>query len=84
MGSIRLEIDLPEFENELIVSVTVSRDGKVSSYKTTKPSSPSPITEEPIDIVSKPSQPKSNQRSSSKKEGLGMLGGGNMMNIELP
>lgn len=37
MGTIKFEIDLPEFEKELNISVTIRRDGEVV-YSTSSPS----------------------------------------------
>lgn len=37
MGTIKFEIDLPEFEKELNISVTIRRDGEVI-YNTSSPS----------------------------------------------
>lgn len=37
MGTIKLEIDIPEFEKELNINVTIHRDGEVL-YSTSSPS----------------------------------------------
>lgn len=41
MGTIKFEIDLPEFENELSLELTIKRDGKVVVNKKTTTSPPS-------------------------------------------
>lgn len=40
MGTIKFEIDLPEFENELNLELTIKRDGKVVVKKSATPSPP--------------------------------------------
>ena len=38
MGTIKFEIDLPEFEKELSINVTIHRDGEVVYTTTSSPS----------------------------------------------
>lgn len=40
MGNIKIELDIPDFDNELNISVTIKKDGEVVS-QTSIPSSPS-------------------------------------------
>jgi len=52
MGTIKFEIDLPEFENELSLELTIKRDGKVVVNKktTTSPPSSSKPTKKTSDV----------------------------------
>ena len=85
MGIIKLELDIPDFEKELNVNITLKKDGVVvDSMSTTSSSSkgsipvPTPKPEKqknvttPVPGVSTKVAPKS----------VTPIGGGNMMNID--
>lgn len=76
MGLIKFEVEIPEFDEEISIIVTLKKDGKVvetSTSPSTKPSTvPSP--------TAKPSSPKKNKVANSSNS---LLGGGNMMNLDI-
>lgn len=37
MGNIKIEFELPEFKNELVVSVTLKKDGEVTTVSSSSP-----------------------------------------------
>ena len=68
MGSLKIEIDLPEFKEELTMSITIRKDGEVITSL-----SPDRGTTE---IVKKETTTKKKSSSSSVK-------GGNLMGMEI-
>lgn len=86
MGNIKLEFDLPEFDRELSISLTIRKDGEVVYSTVTSPLpagtlrkkdevfTPDVTREEPIK--------KSSPRSVKKPKTLDILGSGNMMSGE--
>lgn len=59
MGLIKFEVDVPEFEKELTISVTIRKDGEVLYTTSTTPSTPP--------VVETPEEPKKKKTTSAKK-----------------
>ncbi len=83
MGIIKLELDIPDFEKELNVNITLKKDGVVvDSVETTSsslsgniPSFPKPEKQKNV-ITTPKAQTKVTPKSVTP------IGGGNMMNID--
>lgn len=78
MSSIKIELDIPEFEKELSINVILTKDGEVY-YKN---------TEEPIKgntkIDEKPSStPKKEKKVAASAAATNSSFGGNMMNLDI-
>ena len=73
MGLIKFEVEIPEFDEEISITVTLKKDGKVVETKTDSSTPPSPVT------VPTPVKKKNTKGANSKD----LLGGGNMMNLEI-
>lgn len=82
MGTIKIDFDLPDFENELNINVIIRRDGEVY---TTSSSSSGNFREETLFEKSEPQKIKSQKKTAEKKEDKTSTStiGGNMMGIEL-
>ena len=78
MGTIKFELDIPDFEKEISINVVIKKDGEVAY--TTSASSPSKPTETTVVRKKKktddPITPPTNNGG-----GCGFIGG-NMMNID--
>ena len=72
MSLLKIELDLPEFEKEIYINITIKKDGEVV-YTASSPSSNGDTVEE-----KKIESPKSSKKSTTKKNS-----GGNFMNLEL-
>lgn len=79
MGIIKFEVEIPDFESELNINVTLKKDGVVVDSMSTT-SSPS-IREVPA-TKSVEKKEKKKSETSSKKSVSSLLGSGNMMNLE--
>lgn len=73
MSLLKIELDLPEFEKELNINITIKKDGEVV-YSTSSPSSDNIVKEE-----NKTESPKSTKSKSTTKKPIG----GNCMNLDL-
>lgn len=87
MALMKFELELPEFERELEINITIRRDGEVL-YRT---SSPTTITSQVIESESKPiwkqepePEKKPAKKSTAKKQdsAVKVSSGGNLMNID--
>ena len=74
MGIIKLELDIPDFEKELNVNITLRKDGVVVDSVST----PTPKPEKQKNITT--SIPKASAKVTPKS--VTPIGGGNMMNID--
>lgn len=96
MGTIKFEIDLPEFEKELSINVTIHRDGEVVYTTTSSPSvdnttnllssgSQRKIEQEKINntSVDRESTIIENEAEKPKKSVTPTRRKGNMMNLDL-
>lgn len=96
MGTIKFEIDLPEFEKELSINVTIHRDGEVVYTTTSSPSvdnttnllssgSQRKIEQEKINSTSvdRESTIIENEAEKPKKSVTSTRRKGNMMNLDL-
>ncbi len=72
MSLLKIELDLPEFEKEININITIKKDGEVV-YTTSSPSSDVTVEEGKVE------SPKSSKKSSTKKSSSG----GNFMNLDL-
>lgn len=93
MGTIKFEIDLPEFEKELSINVTIHRDGEVVYTTTSSPSvdntstnllgsgSQRKIEQEKINSTSVDREVTINEEDKSKKSSSRRRG--NMMNLDI-
>lgn len=90
MGTIKFEIDLPEFEKELSINVTIHRDGEVVYTTTSSPSvDKSNNTNLLSSLGSKPEQEKcisvdggdKQKEEKPKKASTTSRRGGNLMNL---
>lgn len=68
MGTIKFEIDLPEFEKELSINLTIHRDGEVVYTTTSSPSVDNNTNLLGSGSVSKISQEKMNSNTSVDRE----------------
>lgn len=76
MGLIKFEVEIPEFDEELSITVVLKKDGKVVVTETSPSTKPSTTPQAPP----KPAvSPKKNRVAGSDN----LLGGGNMMNLDL-
>jgi hypothetical protein len=73
MSLLKIELDLPEFEKEININITIKKDGEVVYTATSSPSSDGDIIEEKIE------SPKSSKKSVTKKNSSN----GNFMNLDL-
>ena len=83
MGNIKLEFDLPEFDRELSISLTIRKDGEVVYSTVTSPLPAGTLRKK--DEVFTPDvtkEKKSSPRSVKKPKELDILGSGNMMSGE--
>lgn len=74
MGLIKFEVEIPEFDEEISITITLKKDGKVVETKSSSTNTP---------VI-----PKSPTKTPSKKNkvadsGNNLLGGGNMMNLDI-
>lgn len=69
MGLIKFEVEIPEFDKELSITVVLKKDGTVVESVSSTP-------------IPEPQAPEKPKKVASKKKN-DLLGGGNMMNIEL-
>jgi hypothetical protein len=76
MGTIKFEIDLPEFEKQLTLNITINRDGNVV-YSSFPPSIESSLE---CEKEEKTKESKSNPTTTPKKKSS-RVGGGNLMDI---
>lgn len=91
MGTIKFEIDLPEFEKELSINVTIHRDGEVVYTTTSSPSvEKQPSTNLLSSLGSKPEQEKyisvdgdKQKEEKPKKSSTTPRRGGNLMNLDI-
>jgi hypothetical protein len=72
MSLLKIELDLPEFEKELNISITIKKDGEVV-YSASSPSGNVEVEEK----VKEEPAPKTKKKSSGKASG------GNFMNLDL-
>ena len=76
MGLIKFEVEIPEFDEEISITVTLKKDGKVVETSTSPSTKPSTV----LSPAAKPSSPKKNKVANSSNS---LLGGGNMMNLDI-
>lgn len=91
MGTIKFEVDIPDFEKEISINVVIKKDGEVAYSTTSSPSTTTSTT------TSKARSTKKNEIPEIKEEKKSTIGGtvkksnnspissgfgGNMMNIE--
>ena len=91
MGTIKFEVDIPDFEKEISINVVIKKDGEVAYSTTSSPSTTTSTT------TSKARSTKKNEIPEIKEEKKSTTGGtvkkshnspmssgfgGNMMNIE--
>lgn len=74
MSLLKIELDLPEFEKEININITIKKDGEVV-YTASSPSSNGDIVEE-----KKIESPKSSKKTALKKNNNSS---GNFMNLDL-
>lgn len=74
MGTLKLEVNIPEFDKEITIEVTLKKDGKVTCKGVTAPTSSLPVFEE-----SQTPEPKKNLTNPSVSS---LMQGGNMMNAD--
>lgn len=75
MGTIKFEVEVPEFESEISINVTIKRDGKVITSNSTPSSFPTQELRK---------EPKLEQKIETKKPEIPTNRGGfggNMMNL---
>lgn len=70
MGIIKFEVDIPDFEKELQINITLKKDGEVIEKKTTSSLPPKVIPEA------------KSEKKPTKKASSSLLGDGNMMNLD--
>ena len=73
MGLIKFEVEIPEFDEEISITVTLKKDGKV--VETTSSTPPPSVTETP--------KTKTSTKKNKAANSGNLLGGGNMMGIEI-
>ena len=78
MGTIKFELDIPDFEKEISINVVIKKDGEVAY--TTSASSPSKPTE--TTVVRKKKNTDEPITPPTKNGGGCGFSGGNMMNID--
>jgi len=71
MGNLKIEFEVPEFENELEIIVTLKKDGKIVKSAVSTPS-PVAVTPKPIKESGK----------KKKEAATSMVSSGNMMEME--
>ena len=79
MGTIKFELDIPDFEKEISINVVIKKDGEVAY--TTSASSPSKPTETTV-VRKKKKTDEPITPPTNNGGGCGFIGG-NMMNIDL-
>ena len=79
MGTIKFELDIPDFENEISINVVIKKDGEVAY--TTSASSPSKPTETTVVRKKKKTDEPITPPTNNNGGGCGFIGG-NMMNID--
>jgi hypothetical protein len=81
MGTIKFELDIPDFEKEISINVVIKKDGEVA-YSTSS-SSPSKPTETTVVVRKKKKADETPTPPTSSNSGMsGGFVGGNMMNID--
>ena len=80
MGTIKFELDIPDFEKEISINVVIKKDGEVA-YSTSA-SSPSKPTETTVVRKKKKADETPTPLASSNGGVSGGFIGGNMMNID--
>lgn len=78
MGTIKFELDIPDFEKEISINVVIKKDGEVAY--TTSASSPSKPTETTV-VRKKKKTDEPITPPTNNGGGCGFIGG-NMMNID--
>ena len=78
MGTIKFELDIPDFEKEISINVVIKKDGEVAY--TTSASSPSKPTETTV-VRKKKKTDEPITPPTNNGGGCGFVGG-NMMNID--
>ena len=78
MGTIKFELDIPDFEKEISINVVIKKDGEVAY--TTSASSPSKPTETTV-VRKKKKTDEPIIPPTNNGGGCGFIGG-NMMNID--
>ena len=79
MGTIKFELDIPDFEKEISIDVVIKKDGEVAY--TTSASSPSKPTETTVVRKKKKTDEPITPPTNNNGGGCGFIGG-NMMNID--
>ena len=79
MGTIKFELDIPDFEKEISINVVIKKDGEVAY--TTSASSPSKPTETTVVRKRKKTDEPITPPTNNNGGGCGFIGG-NMMNID--
>ena len=79
MGTIKFELDIPDFEQEISINVVIKKDGEVAY--TTSASSPSKPTETTVVRKKKKTDEPITPPTNNNGGGCGFIGG-NMMNID--
>lgn len=79
MGTIKFELDIPDFEKEISINVVIKKDGEVAY--TTSASSPSKPTETTVVRKKKKTDEPITSPTNNNGGGCGFIGG-NMMNID--
>lgn len=79
MGTIKFELDIPDFEKEISINVVIKKDGEVAY--TTSASSPSKPTETTVVRKKKKTDEPITPPTNNNGGGCGFIGG-NMMNID--
>ena len=79
MGTIKFELDIPDFEKEISINVVIKKDGEVAY--TTSASSPSKPTETTVVRKKKKTDEPITPPTNNNGGGCGFIGG-NMMNSD--
>jgi hypothetical protein len=76
MGIIKFEVDIPDFDKELQINITLRKDGEIIETKT-QSSLPTPSLSESVKVKEKVVK-----KSTAKKSASSLIGGGNLMNLD--
>ena len=83
MGTIKFEVDIPDFEKEISINVVIKKDGEVAYSTTSSPSKARSTKKNEIPEIKE--EKKSTTGGTVKKSNNSPMSsgfGGNMMNIE--
>jgi hypothetical protein len=76
MGIIKFEVDIPDFDKELQINITLRKDGEIIETKT-QSSLPTPSLSDSVKVKEKVVK-----KSTTKKSASSLIGGGNLMNLD--